>query len=271
MIQLPGDALYNVVVVGSGATGSQLLPFLTQLMANINGHAIKIVDGDIFEKKNSVNQKCTHLDENKPKASVLCSRYKRVYPDLNISYVEAYIKSKEQLIKYLKKEISYNKSYVPILIGCVDNNATRKIFNEVFEELESLIYIDSGNGTHNRVGQTVVGYKKRVKNKPSVEEAESEYANYEEFSGKVILPPAVSVFPDILADDETIEKALSCGAVVDQYPQNIATNVLASTNLFLTMTNILKFSKIQAHVSYFDADKQELISREAFDNEERTV
>jgi hypothetical protein len=264
MIQLSDSNVYNIVVVGGGATGSQLFPFLTQLLANLKGHLLKIVDGDIFEKKNSVNQKCTHLDENKAKAMVIGTRYKRVYPNINITYVESYIKDKKQLIKLLDKEISYNKNYIPVLIGCVDNNATRKIFNEVFEEMRSIIYIDSGNGTENRVGQTVVGYKKLVEViKHSVND-DGKPVSYPEYHPKLILSPAATVFPDTLEDKETVDKALSCGAVVDEHPQNIATNVLAATNLFLTLTNILKFNKIQAHVSYFDADKQELISREAF-------
>ena len=267
MIQLSDDYIYEIVVVGGGATGSQLLPFLTQLLANMNKHSIRIVDGDIFEKKNSVNQKCTHLDENKPKATVLGSRYKRVYPDINISHVEEYIKDKDQLKRYLNIGPVYDTKTVPILIGCVDNNATRKIFNEVFEELDNIIYIDSGNGTEQRIGQTVVGYKKKVSVTAEKITESGNLFKTTEYESRLILPPVSEIFPDILEDKETVDKALSCGAVVDEHPQNISTNVLAATNLFLTLTNILKFNKIQSHVSYFDADKQSLISREAFYDE----
>lgn len=48
MIELKDSNVYNIVVVGGGATGSQLLPFLTQLLANTKGHHLKIVDGDVF-------------------------------------------------------------------------------------------------------------------------------------------------------------------------------------------------------------------------------
>lgn len=213
-----------------------------------------------------MNQKCTHLDVNKSKSAVLGSRYQRVYPNIHISYVDSYVRDKEQLMNLLNKGISWNRCYMPILVGCVDNNATRKIFDEVFNEMEEIIYIDSGNGTNDRVGQTVVGYKKKVE-LPKIVGAVDKDGNeiiYPKYAPKIILPPASSVFPDILEDAETIDKALSCSAVVDEHPQNIATNVLASTNLFMTLTNILTFNKIQAHVSYFDADKQSLISREAF-------
>ena len=34
---------------------------------------------------------------------------------------------------------------IPVLIGAVDNNASRQLFHQVFNKLDTIIYIDSGN------------------------------------------------------------------------------------------------------------------------------
>lgn len=40
------------------------------------------------------------------------------------------------------------KGYVPVIIGCVDNDATRMILEKVFKKLDDVIYIDSANSEY---------------------------------------------------------------------------------------------------------------------------
>lgn len=256
--------IFNIVVIGTGATGSQLLPFLTQLMNNITDHHLTVVDGDLFEKKNTRNQKCLEKDINKSKAEVLGVRYKKVYPEINIYFHDQYIKNEEDLKKILCRRSPNNEiCYFPVLIGCVDNNATRKLFHNVFydEEIPQMIYIDSGNGTDDMIGQTVIGYKRVTK----TEQCTDHLGGYNYYNSKpvteIVLKPAGDVFPGILEDKDTIDKVLSCANHVDEAPQNIATNVMAATTLFCILNNLIAFNEITEHVTYFDAKALSMVSR----------
>lgn len=226
---------YNITVVGVGGTGSNLLPPLTQLINTIKKDTtvkLKVIDGDRFEIKNMNNQKCIEIDVGKSKSEVIASRYKRVYPELDITYSDEYI--------YNKNDITFgNRGYfssyntINILIGCVDNNATRKLMNDVFNDSNNIIYIDSGNGTENRVGQIIIGLK---------------------IDGKVILEPVATMFPEILTDNDTVESQVGCAVVNEKSPQNISTNLLASTIIFSVLNNILAFNYIDNYAIFFNAD-----------------
>jgi len=224
----------TIFVVGAGGTGSQLLPFLTQLLANLNEDKdidLCIIDGDLFEQKNKRNQKCLDRDIGENKAKVTAERYQRIYSDYKISYYDGFIKTEEDLaILINQKERSMN--YVPIIVSCVDNNATRKMLDSIFHKLSTVVYIDSGNGTDNMVGQVVTGLR---------------------LKGRTILPPVSSVFPEIKEDKDTIENATGCANNVGEAPQNIATNVMAAQTLFSVLNKLLSFEIIKEHMIFFDA------------------
>lgn len=224
---------YSIFVVGTGATGSQLLPFLAQLLNNFTKdyhHRLILIDGDKFEEKNLKNQKCTIYDITRNKAEVLSERYQLVYKDLDVSYVDEYLTDPNKLLNLIK-ECSFT---FPIIVGCVDNNASRRVLNEVFNQLNECIYIDSGNGTKDRNGQIVVGYKSK---------------------GKVKLTPVCKVFKDILTSKDSLKQLTSCGQVVDEYPQNIATNVMAASTIFSIINEIITEKRINVHVANFDAER----------------
>ena len=95
---------FNIILIGTGATGSQLLPFLTQLSNNYSDKVrITLIDGDAFETKNLKNQKCTINDIGHSKTKVLANRYSLVYPDLNIRYIDKYALTKEEVIKKINR------------------------------------------------------------------------------------------------------------------------------------------------------------------------
>lgn len=74
-----------------------------------------------------------------------------------------------------------------ILIGAVDNNRSRQMCHEVFQESRNIIYIDSGNGEY--TGQIVCGIRK---------------------NGRTITKPVAGIYPDILQGDEKFPTELSC-------------------------------------------------------------
>ncbi|NFI52282.1 hypothetical protein FDB37_15830 [Clostridium botulinum] len=133
--------MYTVIIIGCGATGSNLITLLSQY--SISEKKIKnivLVDGDNVESKNFRNQKFTMKDVNENKARVLSNRYSKL--GIDISYVPEYISDTEKLINLIK---SYDNV---ILVGAVDNNNARQHMHKAFieERIQSLIYIDTGNG-----------------------------------------------------------------------------------------------------------------------------
>lgn len=244
---------YSVFIIGTGATGSQLLPFLSQLIANIKnrGHKITVIDGDHFEDKNMKNQKCTYYDIGKSKAEILCERYSLVYPNLDISYIDNYIKSKDDIIKIISNRCTYND--IPVIVSCVDNNATRLILNEVFYDkiFSDLIYIDSGNGTLNRNGQIVVGYKTKK------EDNEIQYKDVINVEVYKVLAPVYDMFKKQIDNDnnDDIDAVTSCARVSTDNPQNIATNIMAASTLFTILNELISYDNINVHIAYFDAEE----------------
>ena len=238
-------AMVDIVVVGVGGTGSNLVPYLMQLANTCEKvKTITLIDGDVFEEKNKRNQKCLDIDLGKSKSEVLASRYSRVYPSLNIRFWDKYIYSSDDVKSLFtnNRYLYHREKYLPILISCVDNNATRQLLHKFFynENIESLMYIDSGNGTIEMNGQIVIGFKK---------------------DNKVILPPVADVFPEILEDNDEVESEVGCAATIEEHPQNIATNVMAATVLFSVVNKLLSFNIIAEHMLLFDAFNNNVVSR----------
>lgn len=237
MIELDKNNVYSVLIVGCGGTGSQLIPFLMQLYNNCkNIKEVILVDGDIYEPHNQANQKCISTDMTINKAKVLANRYNLVFPELNVSYIDEYITDDKIL-----KKLSYDNEL--IIVGCVDNIASRKIIDNFFQSYsgyKDLIYIDSGNGTDDRKGQVITGCKIR---------------------GKKVLNSVGDIISEIHSNVDDINTVGTCMRISKDNPQNIATNVLAATTIFTLLTNIFTFNKIEANLIYFNADTHSMIAR----------
>ena len=230
---------YNIYVIGVGGTGSQLLPLLYQRFGSDESKSVSItlLDGDSVEKKNMKNQRFVTSEIGLPKALVLSRRYSTLYKKVKSSYVDTYLMSSQNLLALIDEDIASStegaKKTLTILIGCVDNNATREILDEVFGlTTHPVVYIDSGNGTDSRCGQSIIGV-----NTPM---------SYQK--------PVCALHPEILDDKETIDKALSCQAVAGEAPQNIATNAMAAMVIFNVINNLALTGEITAHEIIFDCE-----------------
>lgn len=239
MLQVSNKKPFKTIFFGVGGTGSNTLSFVSQLYKNTS-NSIILIDGDRIEKKNYENQRFPANCEGRFKSEVLCEQYKRIYPKLNIACKSKYVeeKDKEELIKIILGTDTF-----PILLGCVDNNVTRKLLHSIFHDdrVKDIIYIDSGNGTEVRTGQVLVGYK----------------------SGGVILSPcAADVNPEILEDEDQIVNTNSCSQITIEKPQNISTNILAAASIFCIVTNITSFGYIENNSHRFSAENVSIISRQ---------
>ena len=208
-MKLDKEVPIKIVLIGAGGTGGYILPHLYRIAhASKRKCRIIIVDGDIVEEKNLIRQNFTMCDIGENKAAVMAERYSDVF-GVETEYIPDYIESEEELKKLLEIPSAYyygNKTPVSILIGAVDNNRSRVMCNNVFNDLRNIIYIDSGNGEF--TGQAVCGCKR---------------------NGRVISKPAAKVFPDILTDTEKFPSELSCAERSISAPQSIAANVFAAT------------------------------------------
>lgn len=201
------------LIVGVGGTGGYLFYYLTRLAAALkqnNALQIVIADGDVVEEKNLVRQNFVEEDLGEKKVQVLSRRYGEVY-GMDIPFYPEYVKDKTIMESLLADKMADFSPTVSVLVGCVDNNRTRQLFHEVFNEYEgNLVYIDSGNDEWS--GQIIVGMRNQK---------------------QIILPPVGYYYPDILEDEDSIfPDEESCQQRVISSPQNIATNVMAGTLLF---------------------------------------
>lgn len=227
----------SIVIVGCGATGSNIATFVSQLaISESKIEEIVLVDGDVVERKNFINQKFTERDIGKNKARVLSNRFSKL--GIKISYIDKYLENVEELIKIIQSLTGQ-----VILVGSVDNNKARRIMDTVFKskEVPTLIYIDTGNGDKERVGQTVLGAK---------------------CDNKIIKPPVSEYFPQILVEEKEKPKKISykCSAI-EEHPQNLATNIMSATTTFMMINNIISFNKCIRTFVNFDAEKIMMNSR----------
>ena len=202
-MKLALDRPVKIVIIGAGGTGGNIIPHLYRIAFSSDRHCkIVICDGDIVERKNLIRQNFAACDIGENKAQVMAERYSEVF-----GIETEYIQIEEELYMLLNvKEIYGSPKPIGILIGAVDNNRSRVMCINVFNKLDDIIYIDSGNGEF--TGQVVCGAK---------------------MGGKVLSKPVAKVYPDILTDTEKFPSELSCAERSVSAPQTIAANVFAST------------------------------------------
>lgn len=238
ILTLGYEKIFLIVQVGCGGTGGYVQYFLSRLLYSISRNErtrYVLCDGDLVETKNLCRQNFVESDLGQNKAEKLAVRYGNVY-NLPIEYVDNFIEEQDTLLQLL----SVNRSYaIPVLIGAVDNNASRQLFHQVFNLLDTIIYIDSGNDEI--TGQVVCGVK---------------------YKGDILLPPLGEVYPDVLEDhDTTFKSKVSCGEQVVSEPQNIATNIMAGQIVFGYLNDLLTRKCLKVHMTTFNSETMSAHSR----------
>lgn len=129
---------YLFIIVGVGGTGSLLARDLPKLLIGTY-HGMLLVDGDTVERKNMVRQSYQEQDIGENKAVALAAKINTFY-DCQCEALSTYV-TKDELIEKIKQY----STCIPVLIGCVDNDATRKLLESTFHQLPQAIYLDSAN------------------------------------------------------------------------------------------------------------------------------
>ncbi len=220
----------KILIIGAGGTGGYVIPHLYRIaFASNRPCRVIIADGDLVEEKNLIRQNFANCDIGENKAEVMAQRYSDVF-GIETEYVPDYIENEKRLCELLevpgRAYYSREPKPIPILIGAVDNNRSRVMCNNVFNKLNDIIYIDSGNEEF--AGQVVCGVK---------------------MNGRVLSKPVAKIYPDILKDTEKFPSELSCAERSVSAPQTIAANVFASTAIvsmlyYLLIEGNLKTNRI---------------------------
>lgn len=222
MNKLPSFLKFNyyhvpneIYVVGCGGTGAYIVSHLTRLISTIeNKPNLTLVDNDLVELKNLKRQHFISNDIGKNKALALAERYSNAF-GIEINVIQNEIKDGKQL-----QDAGRNV----LLIGCVDNNASRKVFYDWFikKAYNTKFWIDCGN--EERSGQVICGVnnsRNLTYNLPRL--------GSETWDGIVDLPCCAEVYPEILNSDSQFNSDLSCADRAISAPQNMQTNVTAAT------------------------------------------
>ena len=225
----------KIIMLGAGGTGGHVAPNLYRLLHSLERYTKVIVcDGDIVEPKNLVRQNFISADLGRNKAQVLAERYALAF-GLEVSYIPEFIEDEDVLVELVKPDTyqagpySYKKEEgLSILIGCVDNNQSRKLCHQVFKAADNLIYIDSGNGEYS--GQVVCGIRR---------------------SGRTYYKPMGDVYPDVLLETDKFPTQLSCAEAAISAPQSIVANIMAGTAIVSYLYNILVLGSIKTRYVTF--------------------
>lgn len=133
---------YVYVVVGVGGTGSLLARDLPKLMIGTMNKMI-LIDGDIVELKNMKRQSYQKHDIGLNKAVALSKKINTFYGSI-CDCIDAYV-TKDEIIHRITHDY---KGFIPVLIGCVDNDNTRALLENTFDQLKECIYLDSANSEY---------------------------------------------------------------------------------------------------------------------------
>ncbi|CDQ41873.1 ThiF family adenylyltransferase [Virgibacillus salexigens] len=234
---------FNIVQVGAGGNGGYLAQRLSKLLYALNSNrtlnfSYKITDGDSVEEGNLQRQPFIEQDLDSPKAEILAKRYSNAY-QIPIYYKNDYIFSVDDVHQLFDQEYSLNRQLY-ILVGCVDNNATRQIMHEYFNRCRNIVYIDSGIDAVDVNGSKESGYSGQVVCGVRLKDKE-------------LLSPVGGIYPDILADKESHLPTQACGEQMVYYPQRMQTNEMAAIIMSGYLNTILSDNEIVSHYTNFNA------------------
>ena len=224
------DTPAKAILIGGGGTGANVLPHLYRI-AYASGRKMRVisVDGDVVDEHNLIRQNFVAYDIGNNKVEVLAKRYADVF-GIETEYVPHFVEDATELKRLVEPDMRRGSNQLVILIGAVDNNRSRQICHEVFNQANDLIYIDSGNGEY--TGQVVCGVRK---------------------NGKTLWKPVTGWYPDILKVEDKLPTEMSCAERSVHAPQSIAANLFASTIITSMLYHILICGELKSRKATFSA------------------
>ena len=211
---------YAVFILGAGGTGSWLCSFLDKLSLF---NDVIVIDGDIVEDKNVLRQNFTHKQVGYSKAEVVAQSNE-------MSYIHDFIKDTSLFHQVMTE---FPEGTIPMLVGCLDNNASRKIAHDFMNEVPNGVWLDGGNAE--RHGQAYIAIREN-----------GEWV--EEYSSPIELDEAFQNFEG----DERRPDQISCAEHSESAPQNVTANVTSANTLFNIINLFLSGGILTTNKIIFD-------------------
>ena len=205
------DQAYAVIVVGTGGTGSWLCSFLSKM--DFDKHRALLIDGDLVEPKNVLRQNFRDSDVFQDKAVVVANTG-------DFAYVVDYLKEPKDLVEFVEALNSDGINRLPLIVGCLDNNGSRKVIHDYVQETADVIWLDAGNAELH--GQTYVCIKEDGKILDGFESPLDLDTVFQNFEG-----------------DNRRPDQISCAEQSESAPQHVTANVASATLLFNLLAQFL--------------------------------
>ena len=221
-----------IAMLGAGGTGGHAAPNVYRLLHSLRRpSAFTVCDGDLVERKNLVRQNFVEADLGRNKAQVIAKRYARAF-GTEASYLPEFVESREALERLFRGGLrgENRDGRLNILLGCVDNNRSRRVCHEAFMAADNLVYIDAGNGES--TGQVVCGVR---------------------LGGRTASPPVGELHPEILEDGGALPSELGCAEAAMSAPQSMAANIMAAAAMASMLYGLLAAGEIRAARATFSA------------------
>ena len=262
-VRVVDPANTRVVLFGVGGTGGYCLQQLARLLYGLKierEHAraaptlygedlphsvpeVLLCDGDTVSVGNLRRQYFLAKDVNKKKALVLAERYGAAYGMAISAYPE-----------YLAPGTDFG-ALVPegsIVVGCVDNAATRRLLHERLSAYENVVYVDAGNAAVELPEDGLLDRAERIRVRDSGWEGQVLCGVRRR--GETVVPFPAQQIPDLIEDDgELLPSEVPCGQVVVSNPQRLLTNEWAAIVLKSYLTDLLTGGTLLHRMSLFCA------------------
>lgn len=257
------EEVYTLFVIGSGGTGTALLPNLTRMLATSKCFdkiaAMYLVDGDKVEKKNIGRQNFILDDIGSSKSITYADilnygLINQIIPETekkNVTHwtgINTYITSLDELNYFLSESDFYNPEEscigIPLIIGAVDNDHCRFLCESFFEQACNCFYYDAGNEFSS--GEVVFAHK--LMNK--------------------VLSPCKSYWFPIMKRQEGLKAVteMSCEELNAVHPQHLVTNMGSAWHLMCGIEKLFAdnesslLDRIRPNLGYVSFDKDAHIS-----------
>lgn len=199
---------------------------------------VTIIDGDRFEPGNENRQNITADQYGKFKAEFFARKLSNKI-NCNVYFRNKYIYDYNELIDIMQYE-----NYLPVLIGCCDNDAARKVMHLACINLDNSIWIDNGCGKYS--GQTVLGIRG---------------------NRKLLFPFVTHLYPKILdanikeqkeLHDSHIGGACSRVSTIDcrNFLQTVSSNMAAAYHTISLLSDILMENVLTVNAVDFNTIRQ---------------
>lgn len=255
-----GGEPYHWVIIGAGGTGGWFIPQLARQIYVVNKgkpktkhHVITIVEKDEVEEKNLARQNFLLHDVHKNKGTALADKLRRAF-GIEINVVEEYLNSEELL-----ESVVSLSSFTPVIVGCVDNVATRVIIDSYVKGnsgKKKMFWLDSGNDEF--AGQVVL----TCNVKELLDEGNTKPHIFQ-------TPSVFEIYPDMTETDDKRPDQMSCAEHAISNPQCVAANTTAANELF-KIANIMLTSNgtkgVKYHATAFDCEGASVLRLNTPDN-----